>query len=65
MEILGQRMESLKMDAKGRVLFVLGTRGILTLYWKTGCLFDYTSIYDIGKRLIDDNEAIQNMFLLD
>ena len=43
------------MDAKGRILFVIGTLGIITLYWKTGCLFDASTVGDVGKRLIDNN----------
>ena len=34
---------------------MIGTLGIITLYWKTGCLFDASTVGDVGKRLIDNN----------
>ena len=34
---------------------MIGTHGIITLYWKTGCLFDASTVGDVGKRLIDNS----------
>lgn len=55
LHIIGERILALHVDAKGRILFVIGTLGIITLYWKTGCLFDASTVGDVGRRLIDSN----------
>lgn len=41
------------MDVKGRIMFVVGSKGVITLYWKTGCLFDYTTVGDFGKKVCE------------
>ena len=59
---------SLQTDIKNRILFVIGTKGIITLYWKTGCLFDYTQVSVIGKDMISDameqlGDTVKNPFI--
>ncbi|TNJ26178.1 hypothetical protein GMRT_13640 [Giardia muris] len=55
---LGQRILSLAKDDKGRILYVIGTRGAITLYWKTGTLFDISNVGITGKRTADDDITI-------
>lgn len=63
--MLGAHITALGCDEKGRVLFVFGTRGAITLYWKTGCLFDYQEVAEVGKKLIDEDldTQVENPFV--
>ncbi|KAH0574575.1 hypothetical protein SS50377_24533 [Spironucleus salmonicida] len=48
--LLGTKILNLAIDAKGRVLYVIGTSGIVTLYWTTAQLFDMTNIGILGRK---------------
>ncbi|KAH0574464.1 hypothetical protein SS50377_24422 [Spironucleus salmonicida] len=53
LQILGQKILSIFTDIKSRILFVVGTKGVLTFYWKTGCLFDYSGVGVLGRQLLN------------
>ncbi|CAL6006992.1 Conserved_hypothetical protein [Hexamita inflata] len=55
LDIIGNKILSIQTDAKGRILYVIGTRGVITIYWKTGCLFDNSAVGDVGKKLLEEN----------
>lgn len=67
LDLLGNKIDDIQTDVKGRILFLIGTKGIITMYWKSGCLFDYSSIGDVGKPLTDEalNKSISNPFIID
>lgn len=51
-DALGSKVLALAVDGKGRILFVIGAKGIVTLYWKTGSLFDITNVGIVGNQVI-------------
>lgn len=64
LDLVGNRITAVSCDSKGRVMFVFGTKGVLTLYWKTGCLFDYQEVSEVGKKIIEEDLStnIENPF---
>lgn len=59
-DILGQRILSMTVDTKGRVLFLFGPSGTVCLYWKTHKLFDISNVGILGQR--DQNMLQTSMF---
>ncbi|ESU35396.1 Hypothetical protein DHA2_113673 [Giardia duodenalis] len=63
LDALGRRILSLAVDSKGRVLYVIGTHGAVTLYWKTGSLFDISNVGITGRRTCEDDiDIVDNPF---
>lgn len=62
-DAIGRRILSLAVDSKGRVLYVIGTHGAVTLYWKTGSLFDISNVGITGRRTCEDDiDIVDNPF---
>lgn len=40
---------------------MIGTKGVVTLYWKTGCLFDYTCVGVVGKQDEDNKDFLDSL----
>lgn len=62
-DAIGRRILSLAVDNKGRILYVIGTHGAVTLYWKTGSLFDISNVGITGRRTCEDDiDIVDNPF---
>ena len=58
LNILGDRILNIETDSRGRILYVIGTLGIITLYWKSAQLFDMSQVGILGKQ--DEGKQKQN-----